>query len=143
MDIEEWFITTTGGESQRSVADKINVQQSKLSRQLKAGKLDAEIIRDIARAYGVKPGDALLDTGFLVPEDLSLVGVEQALGLAKNSQLWDEMSKRSDPEARRLFWGEGQGDVIDLADDAFPLHAVADSSPDEDAMRAQEEGEAD
>lgn len=119
MNIEQWFQTITGGETQRAVAKKINVQQSKLSRQIASGKLDPEIIRDIARAYGHKAGDALLETGFLVSEDLTLVGVEEALGYAKNSQLWAELSKRSDPEARRLFRGEGKPGVIDLDDDTI------------------------
>lgn len=149
MNIDEWFRTITNGESQRTVAQKINVQQSKLSRQLNAGHLDPELIRDIARAYGTKAGDALLATGFLSPDDLDLIGVEEALRHAKNSQILDELMRRSDPEARTLFRGEGQEDVIDVADEAtdatvfdFPttpdvstLHeygAVADSSPDHD-----------
>ena len=138
MNIEEWFKDITAGESQRTVAEKINVQQSKLSRQLKAGHLDAEIIRDIARAYGSKAGDELLKTGFLKPEDLTLVGVEEALGLAKNSQLWVEMSLRSDPEGRRLHRAEGKPGVIDLDDDVvdaqvfeFPGSRVAPLSDDE------------
>ena len=148
MSIEEWFQTITGGETQRAVAKKINIQQSKLSRQIAAGKLDPEIIRDIARAYGVKAGDALLETGFLTHNDLTLIGVDEALGHAKNSQLWLEMSKRSDPEARRIYRAEGIPGVIDLEDDSpdaavfeFPTpdvlvnwqdYAVADSSPDHD-----------
>ena len=149
MNIEEWFQTITGGETQRAVAKKINIQQSKLSRQIAAGKLDPEIIRDIARVYGAKAGDALLETGFLNPDDLTLVGVDEALRQAKNSQLWVELSKRADPEARRLFRGERQPGVIDLDDETvapedaqvfeFPSskgeidwqdYAVADSSPD-------------
>lgn len=148
MNIEEWFKDITAGESQRTVAEKINVQQSKLSRQLKAGHLDAEIIRDIARAYGSKAGDELLKTGFLRPEDLTLVGVEEALGIAKNSQLWVEMSLRSDPEGRRLYRAEGKPGVIDLDDDVvdaqvfeFPKSHVAPLSDDEiaDAIREANE----
>lgn len=140
MNIDEWFRTITNGESQRTVAQKINVQQSKLSRQLNAGHLDPELIRDITRAYGTKAGDALLATGFLSPEDLELIGVEEALRHATNSQILAELDRRLDPEARRLFRGEG-ADVIDLADDEpveFPHLRVADSSPDEDALRGDD-----
>lgn len=127
MQIEGWFHHITGGESQRTVAQKINVQQSKLSRQLKAGELDPEIIRDIARAYGTKPVDAFLDTGFLNEDDVTLVGVELALGYATNSQVWAEMSKRSDPEARRLYRAEGKPGVIDLDDDVVESAAGPDA----------------
>ncbi|WP_211440090.1 hypothetical protein [Corynebacterium glutamicum] len=151
MNIEEWFKSITVGESQRSVAEKIGVQQSKLSRQLNAGHLDAEIIRDIARAYGSKAGDELLKTGFLDPDDLTLVGVEEALGMAKNSQLWVEMSKRSDPESRRLYRAEGKPGVIDLDDEVldeedaqvfeFPTRNVAPLSDDEIAAAICEANE--
>ncbi|WP_053544960.1 hypothetical protein [Corynebacterium deserti] len=148
MNIEEWFKSITDGDSQRTVAEKINVQQSKLSRQLKAGHLDAEIVRDIARAYGRKAGDELLKTGFLKPEDLTLVGVEEALGLARNSQLWIEMSLRSDPDGRRLFHAEGKPGVIDLDDDVvdaevfeFPGRRVASLSDDEIAAAIREANE--
>lgn len=117
MNIDEWFRTITNGESQRTVAQKINVQQSKLSRQLNAGHLDPELIRDITRAYGTKAGDALLATGFLSPDDLDLIGVEEALRHATNSQILAELDRRLDPEARRLYRAEGVDDVVDLADD--------------------------
>lgn len=146
MNIEQWFNTITGGESQRTVAQKINIQQSKLSRQIAAGKLDPVIIRDIARAYGVKAGDALLETGFLEADDLNLVGVEEALGHAKNSQLWVEMSKRSDPEGRRLYRAEGKPGVIDLDDEvleesdaqvfAFPSSPTVEPISDEELEEA-------
>lgn len=153
MNINEWFRTITNGESQRTVAQKINVQQSKLSRQLNAGHLDPELIRDITRAYGTKAGDALLATGFLSPDDLELIGVEEALRHATNSQILAELDRRLDPEARRLYRAEGVDDVVDLADDfdadaqvfdfphvdvapvgedGVPLDAVADSSPEEE-----------
>lgn len=117
MDINQWFETITGGSSQRAAARKIGLQQSKLSRQLSGGHLAPEIIRDLARAFKRPVVDELIATGFLAPSDTEIIGVEQALALATNSQILREISQRVDPEARRMFRGEGAKGVVDLAED--------------------------
>ncbi|QRY62698.1 helix-turn-helix transcriptional regulator [Gordonia sp. PDNC005] len=112
MTHEEWLAATIGVDSQRAAAIKVGVPQSTISRQLARRKLDAELVVSLARAYGVPAGQALIDTGYLEPADLRGVGVQQALGRATNHQLLEEIMRRTDPDAVRIFDGPADADVI-------------------------------
>lgn len=103
MRHEEWLEQTIGNDSQRSVAAKVGVPQSTISRQVARGRLDPELVIAIARAYSTSPADALVETGYLEGEDLEVAGVPQALGYATNQQLYEEIMRRVDPDAVRLF----------------------------------------
>lgn len=103
MRHEEWLTRTIGSDSQRSTAGKVGVPQSTISRQLAKGKLDPELVIAIARAYEVSAIDALVDTDYLKEDDVDIAGVPQALGYATNQQLYEEIMRRVDPDAARLF----------------------------------------
>ncbi|MFW9060345.1 hypothetical protein ACOI99_05840 [Corynebacterium striatum] len=122
--------------------------ESTLSRQLSRGRLSPEMVIALCRAYDRSPVAGLIETGYINDYELHGPDVEIALREATNEQLLDEIMRRSDPQARYLFGNEGDDDVIGLAphltpvsdaSDSMPLSAVADDSPDEDALR--EEGD--
>lgn len=146
MNIKEWLNTLPGTPTVSQAADHAGVSKATFLRHDKNGKTTAEYAVKIARAYNVNEIQALIDMGFVDEAAVLEVAVEQALGIAKNSQILAEMNKRQDPEARRLYRAEGKPGVIDLDDhrspdpmsgarDSMPSTAVADDSPDEDALR--------
>lgn len=129
MHFETWLNELTGHASRRAIAAKIDKAQSTLTRQLDRGALLPEMVISLCRAYGRSPVTGLVETGYVNAYEVEGPGVAAALEQATNEQLLDEIMRRSDPQARYLFGGDD--DVIGLAPDALPLHAVADSSPDE------------
>lgn len=153
MDIEAWMQRTTGGDSLRAIAKHIDVSPSTISRYVERNNtLSPEHVIKISRAYGASVVDALVDTGHLMEHEADLAGVSTALGHATNEQILDEMMRRVDPQAVRLFQGDEDtitpnfsgnvhqlnppvstpsahdGTVTDW-DDSQPF--AADSSPDE------------
>lgn len=95
--------------------------------------------------------EGLVETGYLYPHEVETPGVNLVLPKATNRQLLEEINRRSDPEARRLFTNTDDHDVIDIDEDAevfeftppttpgvdqrpydsgIPDDAVADSSPE-------------
>lgn len=103
MDYRAWIEALPGHPGQSEAADTAGVDRSTLSRQLKRGQLTMEVVADLARAYGVKPADALVQTGHLTAGDIDGCGIPDALHDATNRQLIDEIERRSDPDAIYLF----------------------------------------
>lgn len=148
MNFETWLDNLIGDDTRATASKKADYAQSTISRQLSRGYLRPETVIALCRAYGRSPVSGLIETGYINDYELQGPDVEVALREATNEQLLDEIMRRSDPEARYLFGNEGDDDVIGLAphlapvsdaSDSMPLGAVADDSPDEDALR--EEGD--
>lgn len=148
MDFETWLTELIGEDTRRTASSKAGMAESTLSRQLSRGRLSPEMVIALCRAYDRSPVTGLIETGYINDYELHGPDVEVALREATNEQLLDEIMRRSDPQARYLFGNEGDDDVIGLAphltpvsdaSDSMPLSAVADDSPDEDALR--EEGD--
>ncbi|MCK2200522.1 hypothetical protein [Corynebacterium callunae] len=121
MNIKEWLTTLPGSPSVSQAADHAEVSKATFLRHEKKGETTAEYAIKIARAYNINEVQALLDLGFIEEAAVLEIAVDNALGFAKNSQLWVEISKRADPEARRLFRAEGNPGVIDLDDDTIAI----------------------
>lgn len=119
MNIKEWLNTLPGAPSVSQAADHAEVSKATFLRHEKKGETTAEYAIKIARAYKVNEVQALLDLGFIEEAAVLEIAVDNALGFAKNSQLWSEISKRADPEARRLFRAEGKPGVVDLDDEVL------------------------
>lgn len=153
MNFETWLTDLIGDDTRRTASTKAGMAESTLSRQLSRGKLSPEMVIALCRAYNRSPVTGLIETGYIYPHEIEGPGVAAALDRATNQELLDAVMRRSDPEARYLFGGDD--DTIGLAEDAtvfdlppanvtpVPYDAVADSSPDEDALRESEEGDAD
>lgn len=156
MNFNEWLKGLPGSPTVSQAADRAQLSRATLLRHEKAGRTTAESVIAIARAYGVNEVTALIDCGFVDAAAVEALGVEIALGVAKNSQILAEIEKRSDPDARRIYRAEGLPGVVDLADDAevfdfptpnvtplgddeMPESAVAYSGPDEDQLRQEDD----
>lgn len=96
----------------------------------------------IAQSYGESPSEALVDLGFMDEKWLVSASVRRALMKASDEELTDELLRRlhllSDKEVDDLAERRRQ-DTMSDGHGSIPLSAVADSSPDEDALR--EEGD--
>ncbi|MFT3661962.1 MAG: hypothetical protein QM809_11330 [Gordonia sp. (in: high G+C Gram-positive bacteria)] len=112
MNFQEWLDALTGGDSLRTVATNTGVSHSTISRQLAKSKLDPELVIALARAYRHNEVDALVETGYVDSASVELAGIPVALGYATNAQILDEIRKRTDPEAARMFRDEGDPNVI-------------------------------
>lgn len=167
MDIEEWFNELTGKASLRDAASRAGSTKSTLSRQIDKGRLSPEMVISLCRAYNRSPITGLIETGYIQPWETQGVSIPYALEQATNQQILDEIIRRSDPEARKLFTNETYPQAVDLpttltksnktTPDVSPEfyddgtvrpfdHSIphaADSSPDEDKLRWKEENPGD
>lgn len=109
------------------------MQKTTLLRQLERGYIPADNVIAIARAYGISIVDALVQTEHISEDEVDIVGVTQALGYATNQEMLDEMRKRVDPEAVRLFHG-GDGTIAPHFDQSTETTS-AESQEDELASR--------
>lgn len=140
----DWYRRVTRGDSNRQVSSIAGISDATLGRQLRAGELNADMIIKIAQAYDESPVIALVDLGFVSARWMQEVGTTTALTRATDEELTDELLRRlrliedtpvDELAARR---SNNTSPVFD-ASDSMPLSAVADDSPDEDALR--EEGD--
>lgn len=130
MQHVEWFNRITGNASGREAASKAHVTISTLNRQLSAGRLSAEYVIEISRAYGVSPVEGLAATGYITHEEATGVSAAASADLLSDPELIKSLAYRinADPEAWFGTFGEladEDAEVIDLG-----VYA-ADSSPDE------------
>lgn len=145
MEHTEWFAKITSGDSTNEVARRSGIPTRTLAHQLNGGELKPENIIKIAEAYNESPVYALVDLGFISARWVNEPGVITALSRATDEQLTDELLRRLrliedspvDELAQRRSNNAGAGV------EGVPYGAVADSSPDEDALREAEEGDVD
>lgn len=106
MELQKWLENLPGSPTVSQAADHADVSKATFLRHAKKGATTAEYAISIARAYKVNEVQALVDLGFITADAVAAVGVENALRIATNRQLLNEINRRSDPEATRLF-GKG------------------------------------
>lgn len=116
MEHETWIKSISPDLSPTAAAKTAGLSHTTVLRQVEKGRLSADNVIAIARAYDASIVDALVDTGHIQAGEVEIVGVVQALGYATNAEMLDEMHKRVDPEAVRLFHGE-DGEVTTHFDD--------------------------
>lgn len=150
MNHDDWLKSLPGAPSITAAARASGIQKTTLMRQLDRGTIPAENVIAIARAHKVNVIDSLIQTGYVREDEVTIIGVAQALGLATNAEILSEMELRVDPTSSRLFHGEPDdvtphfddlevrrrsnsgGRAYDHDDTVLPY--VADSSPDEPEM---------
>lgn len=151
MKHTEWIRKVTQGDSERAIGKKANVPFRTINSQLSRGSLSAENVISVAIGYGVHPVRALVDTGFLDAKYATEIDPASALRLVTEDDLADEVLRRmklageheafttpvDDLAARRR--GSPASDVSPGAYD--PERMVADSSPDEDQLRGDDDGD--
>lgn len=141
-----WFKRVTRNDSNRRAAELANISPVTLGRQLKADDLSADLVIKIAQAYDESPVVALVDLGFVSAKWIQEVGITTALTRASDEELTDELLRRLqllddspvDELASRRAKSNRPAPPVQ-ADRYDPQKHVADSSPDEDALRAQQE----
>ena len=145
MEHTEWMKRITQGDSYRRVAELAGINDRTLANQMRAGELRPELIIKIAEAYDESPVIALVDLGFISARWITEPGVLTALSRATDEQLTDELLRRlkliEDVPVDELAERRSNTSVSGVV--GVPYGAVADSSPDEDELREQEEGDAD
>lgn len=153
-----WFEELTQSASGRAAADLADISPATMNRQLARNALSAETVISLARAYGRSPVRALLETGYLLPEEAGMLSPEELLQSLSDQQVIADVARRIDDNPAHwlgtfdeviereatphltpvsdahasLHNDEDDGTVMEW-DDNIP-HA-ADSSPDEQAER--------
>lgn len=139
----EWFKRVTRNDSNRRASDLAEISPATLGRQLKAGELSADLIIKIAQAYDESPVVALVDLGFISARWMQEIGTTTALTRATDEELTNELLRRlkllDDEPVDELAARRSNNDTSDVH--PMPYGAVADTSPDEDALRQAEEGD--
>lgn len=133
MEHESWIRSLSPDLTPTTAAKTAGLSHTTVLRQLERGHLSADNVIAIARAYKVGIVDALVQTEHISEDEVDIVGVTQALGYATNQEMLDEMRKRVDPEAVRLFHG-GDGTIAPHFDQSTEA-AGAESQEDELASR--------
>lgn len=136
MDYTAWIEDLIGTDSLRTASGKIGFAQSTITRQLSRNTLTPQAVIALCRAYGRKPVDGLVQTGYLNPWEIEGVGIDAALDQATNDQLVKQIMKRSDPEARYLF---GMDETINPAEDADLLQFPSNTQGEDDTPAVEPE----
>ncbi|MGO1992250.1 MAG: hypothetical protein ACTH2Y_10540 [Corynebacterium sp.] len=139
MEHRAWTDSLIDGDSYRAAAEKVGTNGSTITRQLAKEHLSPEMVIALCRAYGRKPVDGLVETGYLQPWEIEGVGIDQAIDQATNKQLLDGVMRRSNPEARYLFGLDD--DVINPERDEH--NNVVDIRPDSPHSFDGKQGEPD
>lgn len=139
MEHRAWIDGLIDGDSYRAAAEKVGTNGSTITRQLNKEHLSPEMVIALCRAYGRKPVDGLVETGYLQPWEIEGVGIDAAIDQATNKQLLDGIMRRSDPEARYLFGLDD--DVINPEMD--DRNNVVDLRPDTPDDTTPDQGEYD
>lgn len=143
MKHTEWFAETTKNDAVNAVANRAGIVQRTLARQLDRGHIDAEYVIKIAIAYKKHPVRALVETQFLDEKYAKEVDITTAIKEVDEMVIIDEV-------LRRMHSGQASENLTKPADEvkkerglhavsdargSMPSTAVADDSPDEDALR--------
>ena len=94
MDMKEWIASLPGSPRPTPAAKAAGIDPSTISRQLKRGRLSAENVIILCRCFGKSPLDGLAETGYILHTDIEGVSVDEALEIATNKQIRDEVIRR-------------------------------------------------
>lgn len=95
---KEWFEKLTQNASGRAAADLADISPATMNRQLARNALSAETVIALARAYGRSPVRALLETGYLLPEETGMPSPEELLQSLTDQQVIADVARRIDSE---------------------------------------------
>ncbi len=89
-----WLELVQQGDSVRSIATRAGVDNSTLSRQIKAGEIRSDMVIRIARGLGLDVIDALVAAGHVTAEEAGVTRPSSTLRLVTDQQLADEILRR-------------------------------------------------
>lgn len=91
---DEWLDSTTDGDTQAQIAQRLGVSRRTFVRWLHSGVLDPNTVLGLCRAYKADPIEGLLAARWLRPQDLHNGGVQYVVSFAATSVLVDELYRR-------------------------------------------------
>ena len=99
MESMQWLRNTCGTDSVNAIAQKANMTQTTLARQVKRGELTSEAVLAIARGYHAPVLDALVTCNFITTDEAHIktrptMTVQEALTQATDQQLAQEILNR-------------------------------------------------
>lgn len=106
-DFETWLSSLPGAPTPSMAAKKADLNHSSLLNHARRGATTAENAIVIARAFNVSPADALVEMGFLEPDEVNAseaLAVREALGRAEWSEIFEEITQRVN--ASPMFEGD-------------------------------------
>lgn len=105
MNIADWIASLPGAPNPTEAAQKAHVSKATLFRHLERGETTAENVIALARAYGVRPVDALVELGYLTAEEATSerLAIREALKGATIQEKWDSIA--DDMDNARLIIG--------------------------------------
>lgn len=154
-DFRDWYKSVTGKRiTADEIAEALNLSRATATRRLTEGKITADDIINLCRKLDVEPVMALVDLGKLTHAEVFdfMESDGTLLATASEEQLTYQLAEitLSKSDKLRLVRDFIENDELEhrrsnrhTPSVEPPLYAVADSSPDEDALREQEEGDAD
>ena len=127
-----WFEELTQSASGRAAADLAGISPATMNRQLARNVLSAETVISLARAYGRSPVRALLETGYLLPEETGMPSPEELLQSLSDQQVIADVARRIDSEPGH--WAGTFGEVVEreTTPHLTPVSEPSASLPDED-----------
>ncbi|WP_040422121.1 hypothetical protein [Corynebacterium lipophiloflavum] len=98
MDFNDWLSSLPGSPTPTIAANKAGLTNTTLIRHATKGQTTADNVIAIARAYGVRPVDALIATGHLEPEEAASerMAIRMALRSASIAEKWDSIAEDID-----------------------------------------------
>lgn len=94
MEWTEWVQEVTGGASARQIAARTHRSHTTVSRWIRDGGAPADVVLNIAKAFGGDPIQGLLAAGLLTLEDLR-PALRAGLSAAPQTLLTAELHRRS------------------------------------------------
>lgn len=89
-----WLDELTGGDSQLQAATRAKISQTTLNRRLASGRLTADQVIQLCRAYGRPPAQGLYETGLLHAAELDAPSPGLILPNIHTRELLNELTKR-------------------------------------------------
>lgn len=147
MDIKQWLSENTHRRiTDQDVANALGTTRKTANRRLNDG-LEAGDLITICETLKINRTMALVELGYIPHQDVLdyLDSDGELVSTAEDGQLAIELARRLNPATLAAEIDELAARRSNKAGpgvEGVPYGAVADSSPDEDALRADEEGDA-
>lgn len=147
MDIKQWLSENTHRRiTDQDVANALGTTRKTANKRLNDG-LEAGDLITICETLKINRTMALVELGYVPHQDVLdyLDSDGELVSTAEDGQLAIELARRLNPATLAAEIDELAQRRSNTTTPGVepPLYAVADSSPDEDALRADEEGDAD
>lgn len=95
MNLIDWVAQATGDASARSIADRMRKSHTAVARWIREGDMPCYAIIELASVYKADPVEGLMAGGFISPDDMRNIGMQQAVKFAPSEMLILELADRA------------------------------------------------